>query len=82
MRNKPPGVAKQEGQIRKIGKAKVTVTCIEWTKIIEVCSYEDNAMKNLENPNLPITLSEKQLLSAEYVILSPWNLSGERYTPS
>ena len=55
MRNKPPGVMKQEGQGRKSGKGHGEA----WTKTIEICKYdrEDNTIK--KTLNLPIMLNKK-----------------------
>jgi hypothetical protein len=55
MRNKPPGVAKQEGLSRKPGKGHGEA----WTKTIEICTYDDSTYAMRKTLNLPITLSEK-----------------------
>ena len=55
MRNKPPGVAKQEGQRGKPGKGHGEA----WTKTIEICTYDDSTYAMRKTLNLPITLSEK-----------------------
>ena len=74
MRNKPPGVMKQEGQSKKSGKGHGEA----WTKTIEICKYdrEDNAIK--KTLNLPITLSEKTA-SVSHVgeIVSSESFEGE-----
>ena len=55
IRNKPPGVAKQECQRGKPGKGHGKA----WTKTIEIYTYDDSMYAIRKTLNLPITLSEK-----------------------
>ena len=73
MRNKPPGVAKQEGQRGKRGKGHGEA----WTKTIEICTY-DNTYAMRKTLNLPITLSEKTAsISRVAEIVSLESFEGE-----